>query len=104
MCGALDVTEAQARSALHLHLILFGGLSPNMLEKVCSFKDMSEIVSNALDTMFCAELPQSVHVCDLIEKIFQESKIHMYHILLIRGVLSVIIFTIFIKYQKMEQL
>ena len=104
MCGALGVTEAQAISALHLHSILSGGLSSNMLEKVCSFKDMSEIVSNALDTMFCAELPQSVHVCDLIEKIFQESKIHMYHILLIRGVLSAIIFTIFIKYQKMEQL
>ena len=102
MCGALGVTGAQARSALHLRLILFGGLSPNMLEKVCSFKDIGEIVSNALYTKFCTELPQSVHVCDLIEKNLQEIKIHMYHILLIRGILRDIIFTIFNKYQKME--
>ena len=30
---ALGVTEAQARPALHLHLILFCGLSLNLLKK-----------------------------------------------------------------------
>ena len=64
----LGVTEAQSRSSLHLHLILCGGLSPILLEKVCCFKHMSEIVSNALDTICCAQLPKSVHVSVLILK------------------------------------
>ena len=34
MYSALGVTEAQSRSSLHLHLILFGGLTPKLLEKV----------------------------------------------------------------------
>ena len=43
---------------------------------------MSNIVSNALDTMFCAELPRSQHMSDLIGKYLpKEQKSYVPHII-----------------------
>ena len=62
------VTETQARSALHFHLILFGGLNPRLLQNVAGLDDLCIEVANALDSMYTAELPRTVHVADMIEK------------------------------------
>ncbi len=49
--------ETQARGALHFHVILWGGITPKLLEEASSFPDICEHISKALDTMYTAEAP-----------------------------------------------
>ena len=50
MSSSIDVQETQYRSSLylHLHLITFSGLLPNLFAKVRYFKDVNNILSHAL--------------------------------------------------------
>lgn len=62
------VHEVQARLSLHMHLILFGGLRPKLLESAPSIPELCKKVSEGLNKMYCAELPREVHVADLIKR------------------------------------
>ena len=59
--------EAQARAALHMHFVLYGGLTPKLLQGVASCQELCDEVSKALDTMYRAELPREVHAYNLLE-------------------------------------
>ena len=61
------VNEVQARLALHLHIILFGGLRPKLLEHASTIKVICKTVALALNEMYCAELPREVHIADLLQ-------------------------------------
>ena len=54
--------ETQARGALHFHVVIFGGLSPALLEEAKGFGDICQVISKALDTMYTAELPRGKYV------------------------------------------
>ena len=51
--------EMQARGALHFHIIIWGGITPKLLEHASGFPDVCRSIENALDTMYCAEIPTS---------------------------------------------
>ena len=65
--------ETQARGALHFHIILWGGISPNLLEKAASMPEVCTWIEEALDTMYTAEIPRSIHVRDMITQKMKES-------------------------------
>ena len=65
--------ETQARGALHFHLILWGGITPNLLEKAASFSDVCVTIQKALDSMYCAEIPRSVHARDILVEKMKET-------------------------------
>ena len=58
--------ETQARGALHFHLVLWGGITPNLLEKGASFLDVCKSIEKAWNSMLVAHLPRSVHVKDIL--------------------------------------
>ena len=68
LSAVLAVNETQARGSLHMHLIGFGGLCPNLLQKAGDFPEVCKAVSEALDSMYCAEIPRHNHVYNLICK------------------------------------
>ena len=58
--------ETQARGALHLHLVVFGGLSPHLLSALCHNPAMKSEIAKTLDKMYVAQLPLDQHVEDII--------------------------------------
>jgi hypothetical protein len=66
LTGCLGVHEVQARGALHLHLILFGGLKPELLQRIAGVSGLCDIVARALDKMYCASATREDHVFDLL--------------------------------------
>ena len=66
--GFYGVTETQARGALHLHAILYGGLSPYLLQNASHITDICNAISEVLDDIFSAELGAEEHAHDLLVK------------------------------------
>ena len=62
------VHESQQRGALHCHIVLWGGISPALLEGGAQYQDLCDVISEVLDTMYSAELPADVHMKDLVSK------------------------------------
>jgi len=62
------VTETQARGALHLHAILYGGLSPYLLQHAAYIDELCKEISQVLDDMFQAELSTEDHAHTMILK------------------------------------
>jgi hypothetical protein len=60
--------ETQGRGALHFHVVLFGSVSPKLLEQATPFPEVCEVVSEVLDSMYSAELPKEYHLRDLVHK------------------------------------
>ena len=59
-------TETQARGGLHFHLVFHGGITPKLLEKGAPFPIVCKQIQKALDSMYTAEIPRSMHVADMI--------------------------------------
>ena len=53
--------EAQHRGTLHFHVILYGGISPEILDAVGGMDDLCHTVSKALNEMYKSEIPPSYH-------------------------------------------
>ena len=58
--------ETQARGALHFHILLWGGLEPKLLQSAAYIPELCAQVEKALDSIYKAEIPLSMHVKDII--------------------------------------
>ena len=54
-------TEAQARGSLHVHALLWVGLSPELVQSLIHRNDFARQISDTLDTMVKAYFPQIFH-------------------------------------------
>jgi len=59
--------EAQHRGTLHFHVILYGGISPEILDAVGGMNNLCASVSAVLDQMYKAELSPSFHLTRLFK-------------------------------------
>ena len=64
----LGVTETTGGGSLHFHVVLWGGLSPDLLEMVSDLPNLCEYVGSVLDSTYSAALPRDAHVRDLVTK------------------------------------
>ena len=90
----IGVTETTARGSLHFHvgennislfqnvlicsvwptgvefrfLVIWGGLSPDLLAKISTYPDLCNEAARVIESMYCASLPRSTHVRDLVNK------------------------------------
>ena len=64
----LGVTETTGGGSLHFHVVLWGGLSPDILELVADIPELCEHVGSVLDSTYSATLPREDHVRDLVTK------------------------------------
>lgn len=58
----------QARGGLHFHVIIWGGLSPELLECVATVPELMDAVTTVLESQFRTSLPRELHVYDLIKR------------------------------------
>ena len=64
----LGVNETTGGGSLHFHVVLWGGLSPDILELVADVPELCRHVGSVLDSIYSATLPREVHVRDLVTK------------------------------------
>jgi len=64
----LGVNETTGGGSLHFHVVLWGGLSPDILEMVADMTELCKHVGSVLDSTYSATLPRDVHVRDLVTK------------------------------------
>ena len=62
------VHETQQRGALHFHVILWGGITPKLLEGAAQYQDLCTTISEVLQTMYTADLPREMLVQDLVQR------------------------------------
>ena len=58
--------ETQARGALHFHIVIWGGITPKLLENSVGVPEVCKCVEEVLDTMYTAELPRAKHVEEIL--------------------------------------
>ena len=58
----------QARGGLHFHVIIWGGLSPELLECVATVPELMDAVSTVIESQYRTTLPRELHVYDLIKR------------------------------------
>jgi len=67
--------ETQERSALHFHIIIiWGGITPKLLEHSVPFPSLCKIIGEALDTMHQATLPTNLHIQNMLHSLMKQSK------------------------------
>jgi len=90
----IGVTETTGRGSLHFHtgkfrlshlliymcnyltnascnlipVVIWGGLSPELLESISCIPELCDEASKVLESMYCTSLPRELHVRDLIKK------------------------------------
>eukprot|EP00956_Cyclotella_meneghiniana_P036288 scaffold123760_cov36-Cyclotella_meneghiniana.AAC.1 len=65
-CAAfIGVTETTARGGLHFHVVIWGGLSPDLLSKISTYPELCQEAARILESMYCASLPRELHTRDL---------------------------------------
>ena len=55
-------TETTGRGSLHFHVVLWGGISPDLLELVSDMPEMCRRVGSILESMYSASLTKEWHV------------------------------------------
>ena len=61
-------TETTGRGSLHYHVVLWGGISPDILELISDIPELCKRVGSILESMYSASLDKSWHVADLTLK------------------------------------
>ena len=60
-CSYFGVIEAQGRGSEHIHMLLWSGLSPHVLECLIENEALMKAAAHCLNSYFCADLPSSAH-------------------------------------------
>lgn len=67
--AALGVNEEQARGALHMHLLFFGGLPPRLLRIAARHPNLRNTASEIINKMVSAELDDQTHIQHLLDEL-----------------------------------
>jgi hypothetical protein len=63
------VVEAQGRGTLHVHLLFWGGMPPDVVAAVAAYPALLQRVREVLDSMFVAQLPVPQHILGMARRI-----------------------------------
>ena len=69
--GFIGVVEDHQKGTLHYHLLLYGGLSPYVLQRFVHIKRITDEIARTIDTMYRSKLPAEVHVPNIIRNIIK---------------------------------
>ena len=69
------VKELNDREAIHYHITLMGGLTPQLLADIAHIPELRREAETVLDKIYCAELPANHHVIDMVRKWLRQPKV-----------------------------
>ena len=61
------VNEPQARGTLHFHIIVWGGIPPQALQRAAGNQELTDEIDKTLKTMYSSTLPKE-HLCHYVAK------------------------------------
>ena len=64
--GACLVTETQQRHDLHGHILLFGSLSPALLQSAAPFPNICNTIAMAIEKMYRQSISRNIHITNII--------------------------------------
>jgi hypothetical protein len=73
--GYYSVIETQGRGSLHCHMIIWGGLSPSMIQNGCLDDKCKQTFIDILNQSFQCYLPGNIHLETLIQQQMRKNKI-----------------------------
>ena len=68
-------TETQDRGALHFHVILWGGVTPKLLENSVGLPTVCKHIQKALDSQYVASMPLEEHLKHLLFKSMKQTSL-----------------------------
>ena len=68
------VTEEHAKGTLHNHFAIYGGLHPRILQRYAAFQEVCDAISEVLDSMYSATLPDDTHHHKIVEDVLAEKQ------------------------------
>jgi hypothetical protein len=74
LVGYFGCIETQGRGALHFHVVLFGGVTPKLLEESRGFEELCKSISKVLDNMYQSEIPRGKYLEWLIVRKMKASQ------------------------------
>ena len=66
--------ETQERGALHFHILIWGGITPKLLEESVGIPELCAKIEQALNSIATAELPRQEHLAHLIKEQMKHHK------------------------------
>ncbi|EFX67269.1 hypothetical protein DAPPUDRAFT_261899 [Daphnia pulex] len=74
--AAFGCTEEQPRGSLHMHIVLWGGIPPNLLQAAGGIDLLKTAISQAIDAIACGELEPLLHFRHLIRDLQGKTPTH----------------------------
>jgi len=69
----IGVVEDHAKGTLHYHILVFGGVTPYVLQRFVYIEELNKVLAETLDTMYQSSLPTNVHIHNIIRTVLQEN-------------------------------
>ena len=60
--------ETQARGALHFHILVWGGITPKLMEEGAGIPEVCQKIQEALDSVICAQIPRHDQLAGLLKE------------------------------------
>mmetsp|Transcript_20839 Transcript_20839/g.31063 ORF Transcript_20839/g.31063 Transcript_20839/m.31063 type:complete len:237 (-) Transcript_20839:975-1685(-) len=64
----ISVNENQARGTFHIHTLIYGGLSPRLLQLGAHEQSICKAIAEVLDEMFCCSMDRKQHIRYLLKQ------------------------------------
>ena len=64
----IGVTQTNGKGSLHFHVVILGGLSPDLLQNISGYPVLCNEAVKRLNSMYCVTLTTYVLVRDLVSK------------------------------------
>jgi hypothetical protein len=72
--GVIGVIEDHSKGTIHFHLLIYGGLSPYLLQRFAAMESVCVHISSVLDKMYNAELPYKDHLSPVFRRVLEKEK------------------------------
>ena len=74
--ASFGCTEEQARGSLHMHILFWGGLTPNLLQAAGGIPGLKNYIAEAINRVVSAQLDPTIHLKHLLRDMHNEKPPH----------------------------
>ena len=69
--GYIGVVEDHAKGTLHYHLLIMGGLTPHLLQRFITTREVCQQIEKVLDSTYLSEVPFPYHVAQAVRRVLR---------------------------------
>ena len=69
--GYIGVMENHTKGTLHYHLLMMGGLTPHLLKRFITTREVCQQIKKVLDSIYLSEVPFPYHVAQAVRRVLR---------------------------------